>query len=55
MGDAVPPEGSSKSTVTKFRAVWMGLLGFDLPVAVVQELDTKVPHSSDIPHLSTVS
>ena len=49
------PERGSKSMATKFRAVWMDLLGLDLPVAVVRELDTKVPHSSDILHLSMVS
>jgi hypothetical protein len=33
----------------------MGLLGLDLPVVVVRELDTTVPHSSDILHLKIVS
>lgn len=55
MGDAIYPERGSKSMATRFRAVWMGLLGLDLPVAVVRELDTTMPHSSDIPHLSIVS
>jgi len=55
MGDTVYPGRGSKSRATKFRAVWMGLLGLDLPVVVVRELDTTVPHNSDILHLKIVS
>ena len=55
MGDTGNAEAGSKSTTTKFRVVLMGLLGLDLPVAVVQGPDTTVPHSSDILHLKIVS
>jgi hypothetical protein len=55
MGDTGNAEAGSESTTTKFRVVWMGLLGLDLPVAVVQGPDTTVPHSSDILHLKIVS
>jgi hypothetical protein len=49
------PGSGSKSTATKFRGVLTGLLGLDLPVAVVQVPDTKVLHNSDILHLEIVS
>lgn len=55
MGDTGNAEAGSESTTTKFRVVLMGLLGLDLPVAVVQWPDTTVPHSSDILHLEIVS
>jgi len=55
MGDTGNAEAGSESTTTKFRVVWMGLLGLDLPVAVVQVPDTKVLHNSDILHLEIVS
>jgi hypothetical protein len=54
-GDVGILGSGSKSKATKFRAVLTGLLGLDLPVAVVRVPDTIVPRSSDILHLEIVS